>query len=378
MRMTGSATLARALEALPPGRYTRETQRKRIIECYLRLKAPTYAHVQRVTGCCYRTVHAVISQWESTGKTTPSTPGPKRGSHQQRTEEGIATTVHDMTGKSGCTLKQASLRHNISVSTTRRAAHKAGVSYGSGKRGRQFTEAEKANRLAFARRHEAGYAGIAWKDGAYPYATPLYASAVRGKSTPKFWARAGEHGTVATYGHSLKAMVYACITRHGPGPLVYTTGTSNQQSMYKRTSGKQAGTPYDGCCGAEYKNDVLPTLRAHCQGVFGNTPWLYVHDRASIHSSANTQMRNDGQPHVADWPTKGYDIMPIENAWSALQEEVAKRRPEAGFRSMMAFKACIDEAWLHVMTPAYCKKLVGSVRGRLKKVKGAKGAYIGY
>lgn len=376
--MNGSTTRARAVEALPPASCTRQEQRKRIIECYLKAPASTLKHIQRKTGSCYRTVNAVINEWKSKAKTTPASPGPKRGSHHKRTEEAIASAVRDIQGIHGCTLKQASLRHRISISTIRRAAHKAGLTYASGSRGRRFTESEEANRLAFARAHVDGYAGIPWKDGAYVDATPLYACAVRGKSAPKFWARVGTHGTVATYAHSQKAMVYSVITRHGAGPLVYTTGTTGMNSKYIKPRGRKGGTPYDGCCAAEYKNDVLPTLRDHCERTFGNTPWLYVHDRASIHRSANTQLRTDGQPHVCDWPTKGYDIMPIENAWATLQDEVAKRRQEGRFTSMAAFKRCINQAWEDVMTPEYCAKLVGSVRRRLQKVKKEKGSYIGY
>ena len=189
--MNGSTTRARAVEALPPASCTRQEQRKRIIECYLKAPTSTLKHIQRKTGSCYRTVNAVIKQWKSKGKLTPATPGMKRGSHQKRTEEAIALAVRDIQGMHGCTLKQASLRHSISISTIRRAAHKAGLTYASGSRGRRFTESEEANRLAFAKAHVDGYVGIPWKDGAYVDATPLYACAVRGKHAPKFWARAG-------------------------------------------------------------------------------------------------------------------------------------------------------------------------------------------
>lgn len=352
---------------------TREAARQRVIGIYIVNRQYNRQTIARKADVDVGTVRRTIERYESTGSVTPRRTGPKLGSHMRGKGDAIARAIAAMEGKRGIDAKAAAKIVGVCHRTIRRAAHATDVVCISlGAKGK-LTEKQKTQRLSFAKAHKDNYEGIAWRDGLYVDAAPMYMQLARGKKGYPYWARRGTHTASTRVTASAKVMVYGGISRHGATHLVFVTGTSGQPSKYKYTKGKKKGVLHDGCCGNEYRLDVVPEMLSAATRLFKDERFLYVHDRASIHQSTNTMLRQKGQPVVDDWPSAGYDVMPIEHTWADLQKEVWRN---GEFTELNVFKEAITVAWEKVTTLEYCKKLCKIVPQRLRNVIKANGGHI--
>lgn len=85
---------------------------------------------------------------------------------------------------------------------------------------------------------------------------------------------------------------------------------------------------------------------------------------------------------LLDWPPYSPDLNPIENLWSILKQEIYKRYPHySTLPSNDATKrlliATATEVW-HKIEVKVMRKLVSSMKRRLKAVIRAKGWYTKY
>jgi hypothetical protein len=304
-------------------------------------------------------------------------PGPKPGSHNLGKTAAIEDGVESMRGVAGVYAPEAATSAGVSTRTMRRAAHAQGMDWGCTPRKMKLSASDKARRLEFAKQHKDGYEGIAWKDAFFVDATPVWAGVAHSASGSRknipTWDTVGQHKGEDESAHSLKGMAYAGICRYGATPLIFVTGTSGMKSKYVQTKGKGKGQLYDGCCAQEYKNDVVPCLRAQANTLFGDhfvQRWLYLHDRASIHNTTNTLLKKEGQPVVTDWMVKGADVNPIENAWGKLKMEVPKyiARHNIVIRDCVHFQNVLQATWKELTTDKYLQKLCTDVPARLKQV----------
>ena len=242
--------------------------------------------------------------WHETGSVENRgvVPGPKPGSHNLGKTAAIMAGVESMRGLVGVYAAEAATSAGVSARTMRRAAHGQGMDWACKPRKMKLSESDKARRLEFAKQHKDGYAGIAWKDSFFVDATPIWAGVAHSASGSRknipTWDTVGQHKGEDESAHSSKVMAYAGICRYGATPLIFVTGTSGIKSKYSQTKGKDKGRLYDGCCAQEYKNDVVPRLRAQANKLFSEKrvqKWLYLHDRASIHKTTNTLLKKEGQ-----------------------------------------------------------------------------------
>lgn len=184
--------------------------------------------------------------------------------------------------------------------------------------------------------------------------------------------------------------MYAGITAHGATDLFFVTGTTGLDLGYKYQK-KRKGTDgedehfeqrADGVCSNEYR-DLLagkgpfagsPGLLAAGASIFnaaGIADWSFQQDNARIHFAGNTvngkktrAVIDAGAPHfVADWPDKGCDLSPIENAWRMTEWDMWANDSWSDFAG---FKRALQRAWKRQTTTAKCKKLCMSFGRRLR------------
>lgn len=355
---------------------TRTAHRKRILEAWASDKGQCLTTIARKARVDPHTVKRTLTRWREDSTIDTKHPGPKPGSHTKGKQEAINEALLLMIGRGGLTAKMAAAHAGVSEKTMRRAAHYADITYDTGRRKATLSEEQRLERLGFARKYKAGHTGISWRRGFYVDSTPVYMAVTRGKQwVAGHWNWAGLHPQLEVEAHPAKLMIYAAICAQGATTLHIVTGTTDQVSEYKYAKGAYKGTPHRGCCGPEYKV-VARALQQEGNHLLGtNEPWLYVHDKASIHNVVNTMFKQEGQAVVADWPAKGFDINVIENAWSMLQRDVWQRGP---YLDMAEFKAAVQESWQATMTQDVCKKLCRGVPSRLKQIIAKKGHHIKY
>ena len=107
--------------------------------------------------------------------------------------------------------------------------------------------------------------------------------------------------------------------------------------------------------------------------LFGqHVPWRFMQDGASGHTVADTAK---GRPTraliskyaslVEHWPPRSADLNPIEKTWSAVEDHLWTTQRWTNFKT---FKAALLRSWKAVVTPAYCRKLVGGVGPTMRAV----------
>jgi hypothetical protein len=120
--------------------------------------------------------------------------------------------------------------------------------------------------------------------------------------------------------------------------------------------------------GPIYVADVLPKLVSWSKQTVGPRH-IWQQDGARPHTSAVARAWLNGSADVNDvigpdhWPPQSPDLSVIENMWSYLADQVAKRRPVTREQLVQAI-----QAEFAAVTPAMCHTLVRTVPGRLAAV----------
>jgi hypothetical protein len=118
---------------------------------------------------------------------------------------------------------------------------------------------------------------------------------------------------------------------------------------------------------------MLPSALEH----YPDGDFLYLQDSDPKHRAKKVQKwfeENEVQViRPQEWPGNSPDLNPIENLWSVLADNVAKRRA----KDVDGLKKIIKEEWKKLPSELL-KDLSDSMRARLKKVVKEKGAYVGY
>lgn len=248
-----------------------------------------------------------------------------------------------------------------------------GWTYDSGKAEVKLTPQQRADRLLFATKHAKKYGEASWKNAFWTDSSIFHMGPTFGGSrsqNPKYWAKAGTHAATTYTAHTKKVHVYGGISRYGKSRLVFVTGTSGQPSEYVRTrAGVNKGTPFDGVCGDEYVNDVLPHLYKDACAIFsrqGISRWVFQQDLASVHRGGIPWLKKQDQLVVDDWPSKGMDMNLIEHVWAMMDRELrAEYDPK---RTFDEFKELVKSTWERVCTRTYLRQLTHDPRTRLAEV----------
>ena len=120
-----------------------------------------------------------------------------------------------------------------------------------------------------------------------------------------------------------------------------------------------------------------------CDTIFraqGITHWRWQQDGAGAHSTASTTT-GDGTRAIIQakaaliepWPAHSPDLSPIEKCWYACEQHVWACET---WTDLPSFKAAVQRAWAHVITPAYCRTLFGGIRNTYEVCRASGGREV--
>ena len=234
--------------------------------------------------------------------------------------------------------------------SVRRAARLGGLSARKPQRRPLLTDANKARRVAFARkfRHQN------WKQVLFSdeKTFELFATA----HNQYIWAVAPDDVPgQPTVKHPPKLHVWGGISYYGKTELYVFTGNMT----------------------AEFYEGILKErLLLDGTRIFGGRRWLFQQDGDPKHTSHRVQ--HWLEQHVRfiskrDWPPNSPDLNPIENLWAYLQQRVYARDP----RTLAQLQRYVEEEWEAVPTE-HVQRLVNSMPRRLAAVISKQGGSTSY
>ena len=228
----------------------------------------------------------------------------------------------------------------------------------------------------------------------------------RGQYTPDSrlghaWGPAGEPISVEVRQKaSIQAHVYGGVTRFGATSLIFVTGTPAPKKQKKKTPAKPAAAPERpsghtrahtappappaappaeperkrGVDAKEYRSKVLlgaKGLLRQGRELFAAENvllWRFQQDGAPVHTvNAKTALGKATRAAieheaslVEPWPAHSPDLSPIEKAWSLAE---AKLWETESWTNQKEFEAALVRVWETWITPSYCRKLFGGIRG---------------
>ncbi len=150
-----------------------------------------------------------------------------------------------------------------------------------------------------------------------------------------------------------KIMVWGGISMMGCTPITFVRGTMD---------------------GAAYRA-VLQ--RALVPAAAGFPPgWAFQQDGARPHTCKATMAWLRAHPTLPEpikWPPYSADVSPIENMWSALQDDVNQANPA----TLPELERAIRQAWAaRIKDKAYMGKLLGGWRRRIQQLRDGGGATL--
>ena len=114
------------------------------------------------------------------------------------------------------------------------------------------------------------------------------------------------------------------------------------------------------------------------QNVCNNDPMFVLQDdNARPHRArVATQFLQQNNITRMEWPACSPDLSPIENAWDKLGKAVQERvQPNSTLNDL---ERMLKEEWRRQITPAYLRRILGSMHKRCLDVIAAQGDSIDY
>ena len=350
---------------ISPTQYDLERKRTRCVEIHEADPSKSMRQIAREAGCSRKVPAKWIPHWRKhhTVTSIASKPGPREGTHTKESTARAPDGVKLMHGRERLSSRKAATTVGTSRSTVQREARRQNLVYDLVPRRPALTDAHKAARLRFARDNRDTYHGRAWARVFYTdikvfYMRPSY----RSSSRRRYWHFLGYEEPEEYVAHAPKVHVYAGVCRHGKSEsLLFVTGTSGK-GKYTDAQNKA----HSGVCGEEYRKHILPQLIAHgnaCFRAHDKKPWVFMHDNASAHQSADAVFTAHQQAYITDWPAKSPDLNIIENVWGMMATHLAPKV----FESVDEFKQEVRNAWASI-TLEVLHTLSQSVRERTRAV----------
>ena len=289
--------------------YVRETQRtseeQRFAVVTLHKSKWSTRRIAKHVGMSPTTVTAILARWRATGS-----PGSGGRSGRPRVTHAANDTDIVQTAADNPLLTPRAVKRQLQLSCSPRTIDRRLIESGLhgriARRKRDHEESELRARLSFAE----GYRHLDWSrvmcaDEKYFY--------VHGCARQQ-WVRrpVGEAFNPLYTAHKLAhpeyVVVWACISAHGQGDIVFLDG------------------PLDSETYAKLMRDYLP-LAADTAFTFGSGPWYFLHDNPNVHKgAAATKALFDAGATVLDFPPYSPDLNVIENLWAYLANKVDQHR----------------------------------------------------
>ena len=170
------------------------------------------------------------------------------------------------------------------------------------------------------------------------------------------WRRVGEHlkprHVKSTINHDYSVMVWGCFASNRVSQLNIVDGTMDAKQYI-----------------SILETSMVPSARE----LIGQN-YVFQQDNDPKHTSklAKTWFQKKNI-NVLEWPSQSPDLNPIENLWSIFKNEIHKLNLTR--KSQLVDE--MEKAW-KLLDSELCKRLVTSMRGRLREVIANKGLWTNY
>jgi transposase len=336
--------------------YVRECQRttneQRWAVIALHKDKRTTRYIAKRVGMSRETVRKIIQRWRATG--SPGS-GTRTGRPKITTSEEDSEIVQ--TSNDNPRLTPRRIKSELELTCSPRTIDRRLID--AGLPGRVARHKREHSPTVFRRRKSCaeGYKTLDWTrvmcaDEKYFYCHGyVHQQFVRRPVGQAFNPRY----TVHKEAHPEYVVVWACISAHGQGDLVFLDG------------------PLDGDTYAVLMRDYL-SLAADAAFTFGSGPWYFLHDNPNVHRGAATYsaLHNIGAT-VIEFPPYSPDLNVIENMWAYLARKVDEHRSE----NKEQLKRWIQYEWDNI-DKSYFETLFASYPKRCQAVIDADGAHTKY
>jgi transposase len=336
--------------------YVREGQRttveQRIAVVALHKDGRSNRHIAKHVRMSRTTVADIIARWRATGSPGSGARSGRPKCTDDATDDAIVEASNDdplLTPR----LVARKLELTCSPRTISNRLDDAGLHGRVARQKRDRPPHELRLRLSFAE----GYKHLDWTrvmcaDEKYFY---LHGHAHRQYVRRPVGEAFNPAYTVHKIAHPDYVPVWACISAHGQGDLVFLDG------------------PLDGETYGKLMRDYLP-LAADKAFTFGSSPWYYLHDNPTVHRGpAATRALFDAGATVLSFPPYSPDLNVIENMWAYLARKVDTHRCE----DKEELKRWIQQEW-DDLKPEYFRELFASYPRRCQAVINANGLHTKY
>lgn len=150
----------------------------------------------------------------------------------------------------------------------------------------------------------------------------------------------------------ISVMVWACFSYHGKGRLVFIDGIMDAAKY---------------CC-------ILSDNLFASVDEMGLSDFIFQQDNDPKHTSRLAkEYLAENNVRMLEWPPQSPDMNPIENLWSIVKEDVAKKQP----KNKSELKSAIIESWNQI-PKTILEKLSLSFKKRALSLYRCKGKHIKY
>lgn len=347
------------------GRLSHE-QRQQLSSLYK--KGRTMASLARQFKVTAHTIRRWVREGNKNCQNWRDAPGRGRPALLNSTERSKAKR----SARAGHTVTQvaASLNNSrqqpVSKATVRRVlvAGRAPLVWGPKKRGRLLSDVNKKARLEFAQSNLEAHTG-SWifADSKHFF---CYSD---GPGAAKYqWQDIDSQVTLPSNSNPTHVHVYAAVAKGSKSPLYFTAPTSPMGTKEKHSKEKFAS-----------KHFIKVAKQLHKEIQTWPKPGRrrpLILDHASQHTSATSKaaMEDIGLHLKEGFPAQSWDINIIENVWGVLDTKM-KGLPGRLPTTPNGWRRRLRRAWAQV-DQATIDKLVGQVKGRLRRIVEEEGAWL--
>lgn len=297
-----------------------------------------------------KTISHWVETWKNTGDVQDEPHVGRKRKTSEKEDSLIITTAEKFEeegSESVSKILKTGQKMDVSGRTVRRRLKEAGYFYSSPKEKPLLLERHRKERLEWAKRNkETDWSKVIFTDESTVRLKPVRI---------RVWRKKGQYKVVRTMKESAKVNVWGCFSEKGFGRLFWFSQNLKKELMCEI-----------------YKDWLLPSA----SDMFGegDDSWVLQEDNDPKHNAIMSQRwKEDHNVKRLDWPSQSPDLNPIENVWSVMKVNIAKRHP----KNVRQLRKIVDEEW-DKCGRELAQKLVKSMPHRIQAVIAAEGDYIMY